>query len=207
MPSKSPGKKAYTGVLLKPLPPISEGVTLAMLARGQTSRYPLADPRHGDDLTCRLEALFAHYRLKPDDWEGLALCLAMDHVPGFRVMQAPPGAQPSRRPVENEQLALELRVVMSECNLTGAAAARAIVASGRWSAAVKNPKTLHRRAQAANSDLTRVLEDAVRDRAKLDPDTPLTVRHLDSVFPVRNGRRHFPTRNNLSGRVPARKRA
>lgn len=195
MAKRKKSNNPYYGVLAKPLAPLTQGQTIASLLRGEALvhyAHPLAHPKNEAALEHRLDALFSHFLLEFGDWQGLALRLALEHVPGFQVMRAKPGAPRKREGFDNELIAIELDAMKREYGLRGASAARAIVKKGSWRAVTSQWKTLQRRAQAASPKIKLMLLDAVRGREGWSPDEGdkvVSLELIDKHYPVVNGRR------------------
>ena len=78
-PSNSVTRRAYTGALNEPI------VAGAARENELEQQYILGN------WDAKLKLLFDHYRIEfnePGCWENLAIALAFDHVPGFRVVVA-----------------------------------------------------------------------------------------------------------------------
>jgi|SRR5450755_3069200 hypothetical protein len=162
MNSRNRGK-AYSGVLLKPIYPITGEelytVILDERAKGIAppgSAYKKAFARQSEELTKKLPALFKYYNLKQGDFRSLAFALAMQHVPGFAIAKAPPGAKLRWTPFETALLRFEIEAVQRAASKRSFAhAARLVAKRGHWNARLRkgnNPgETLRRRALMADS--------------------------------------------------------
>ena len=111
------------------------------------------NPEQGSTLDCllqgtleRLEALCEHYKIPndPDKWCSLALALAFDHVPAFRIAVKKPGRKPSAQKLAEDVM---LFTELTQADLAGEsvneAACNLVKRSGRFKG--RSPEGLRQR--------------------------------------------------------------
>jgi hypothetical protein len=99
-------KKQYKGILARPIEYVGEpslpGAT-TILAGGN----PLADAHYEAEIAVRLNALFRHFGLDPEEqrFDQLAGKLCLAHVPGFKIMKRSRGSGSNPKAFEEHRRA------------------------------------------------------------------------------------------------------
>lgn len=174
MPKRRSG---YKGTLARPIPyiaPPSEGTTLGMLLRGGTpedharaieERWNNYETEVARRMMAKLPALFRHHGVSESDFLALALRMAAEHVPGFRMAKAPVGARKRWNDFDTALLRLHVdEVRANNARLSNAGAAGVVARTGLWGRA--SAETLKRRAARADARTVNRLRDSFQHHRK-----------------------------------------
>ena len=167
MPERRSG---YKGTLAKPIPyiaPPSEKMTLGMVLRGGTpedharaieERWNNYHTEVARRMTAKLPALFRHHGVPEGDFLALALRMAAEHVPGFRMAKAPVSARKRWNDFDTALLRLHVdEVRANNARLSNAGAAGVVARTGLWGRA--SAETLKRRAARADARTVSLLRN------------------------------------------------
>lgn len=185
-------KPKYSGVLATPIRhiPRKPSVTLAEMAEWDKAKLAsslLADERrvaaeYANEAMKKLPALYLHYGIADGDSDRLVIALALDHVPGFAMAKAPPGARAKWNPWNVAALRLHIELTQQEKPKRTFAKAAALVAESKiWAPLLRRRginagETLRRRALTANDRVVEVLRDAFQYKVEFaSPERPPTI--------------------------------